>query len=47
VLVRFNLAVALLRTGQRAEARAVLERALEFNPSFNAARDLLGKIGQP
>jgi Flp pilus assembly protein TadD len=47
VLVRFNLAVALLRTGQRAEARAVLERALEFNPSFNAARDLLAKIGQP
>jgi Flp pilus assembly protein TadD len=44
VLVRFNLAVALLRTGQRAEARAALEKALEFNPFFSAARDLLGQI---
>jgi Flp pilus assembly protein TadD len=47
VLVRFNLAVALVRTGQRAEARAALEKALEFNPTFTAARELLGQIAQP
>jgi hypothetical protein len=41
VLVRLNLAVALIRTGQKAEARSVLIKALEFNPSFTAARDLL------
>ena len=44
LLVRLNLATALLRTGQPAEARATLEKALEFNPNFQAARDLLAKI---
>jgi Tfp pilus assembly protein PilF len=44
VLVRLNLAVALIKTGQKAEARSILERALEFNPSFTAARDLLAQI---
>ena len=44
LLVRLNLAVALNRTGQSAQARAVLEKALEFNPSFTAARELLAQI---
>ena len=44
LLVRANLAVALLRTGRPAEARAVLNKALEFNPGFKAARELLDKI---
>jgi Flp pilus assembly protein TadD len=44
VLVRMNLAVALIKTGRAAEARPVLEKALEFNPSFTAARELLGQI---
>ncbi|MDQ6706347.1 MAG: tetratricopeptide repeat protein [Acidobacteriota bacterium] len=44
LLVRANLAVALLRTGRAGEARAVLEKALEFHPGFKAARDLLEKI---
>jgi hypothetical protein len=44
LLVRVNLAVALLRTGRGAEARATLQKALEFNPNFQAARDLLAKI---
>jgi len=44
VLVRVDLAVALLRTGRAEEARAVLEKALEFNPWFTAARDLLSRI---
>jgi Flp pilus assembly protein TadD len=44
VLVRFNLAVALIRIGRRAEARFNLEKALEFNPSFAAARELLNQI---
>ena len=44
LLVRANLAVALLRTGRPEEARAVLKKALEFIPGFKAARDLLDKI---
>ncbi len=44
VLVRLNLAVALIRTGKTFEARAVLEKALWFNPSFTAARDILDRI---
>jgi Tfp pilus assembly protein PilF len=43
-LVRLNLAVALLHRGQTGEARSVLEKALELNPSFTAARDLLEQI---
>ena len=44
VLVRMDLAVALVRIGRKAEARVVLEKALWFNPSFRAARELLGEI---
>ena len=44
LLVRVNLAVALLRTGRPEEARAVLKKALEFNPGFQAGRDLLDRI---
>jgi hypothetical protein len=39
-----NLAVAMIRTGKVAEARTVLEKALWFNPSFTAARELLDRI---
>jgi hypothetical protein len=44
VLVRLNLAAALIRTGKTLEARTVLEKALWFNPSFTAAREMLDKI---
>jgi predicted Zn-dependent protease len=44
VLVRLNLAVALIRTGKPAEARSVLEKAIEFNPAFTAVRELLHQI---
>ena len=44
VLVRVNLAAALLRTGHRDQARATLQRALEFQPSFQEARELLNRI---
>jgi tetratricopeptide (TPR) repeat protein len=40
-LVRVNLASALLRTGQVDEAKAMLEKALEFNPVSQEARALL------
>jgi Tetratricopeptide repeat/Cytochrome c554 and c-prime len=43
-LVRLNLAVALVRTGKPAEARSVLEKAVEFNPSFKPARELLDRL---
>ena len=41
VLLRANLAAALFRIGQAEQARAVIRKALEFNPSFQAARDFL------
>lgn len=44
VLVRSNLAIALSRRGKRDEAMTVLEGALEFNPSFDAARALLNEL---
>jgi predicted Zn-dependent protease len=44
LLVRMNLAVALLRTGHPEDARATLQNALEFNPDFPAARELLNQI---
>ncbi len=44
VLVRLNLAVALTKVGRETEARSVLEKALEFNPSFTSARNLLDQI---
>jgi hypothetical protein len=44
VLVRANLATALLRTGRPGQAQATLQKALEFNPAFQAAIDLLSRI---
>jgi tetratricopeptide (TPR) repeat protein len=44
VLVRQNLATALLRTGRPDQAQETLRKALEFNPSFQPARDLLNQI---
>jgi hypothetical protein len=44
VLVRTNLANALLRTGHAEQAQATLRQALEFQPSFQEARDLLNRI---
>jgi Tetratricopeptide repeat/Cytochrome c554 and c-prime/Doubled CXXCH motif (Paired_CXXCH_1) len=44
LLVRVNLAEALLRAGRPEEAQAVLRKALEFNPTFQPARDLLNRI---
>jgi tetratricopeptide (TPR) repeat protein len=44
VLVRTNLAIALLRIGHADQARETLEKALEFNPSSKEARDLLSRI---
>jgi hypothetical protein len=44
VLVRYNLAVALIQTGRREEAREILSKALEFNPWFAAADKLLAEI---
>jgi len=44
VLVRLNLAAALIRTGKPLEARIVLEKALWFSPSFTAAREMLAQI---
>ena len=41
LLVRANLAVALLRAGRTEEARSVLNKALIFNPNFSAAKELL------
>jgi Tfp pilus assembly protein PilF len=46
-LVRVNLATALLRTGQVEEAKAMLEKALEFNPVSLEARELLRSIPGP
>ena len=44
VLVRQNLATALLRTGRPDQAQETLRKALEFNPSFQPARELLNQI---
>jgi len=44
LLVRTNLAAALVRAGQAGRARDVLRRALDFNPAFQPAKDLLKKI---
>jgi Flp pilus assembly protein TadD len=46
VLVRANLATALLRTGHAEQAQATLRQALEFQPSFQEARDLLNRIAK-
>jgi Tetratricopeptide repeat/Cytochrome c554 and c-prime len=44
VLVRTNLATALLRSGHAEEAQVTLRKALEFQPSSQEARELLDKI---
>jgi Tetratricopeptide repeat/Cytochrome c554 and c-prime len=44
VLVRQNLATALLRTGRPDQAQENLRKALEFNPAFQPAKDLLNQI---
>lgn len=44
LLVRANLAVALTKVGRSSEAREVLNKALEFNPNFEAGRKLLESI---
>jgi tetratricopeptide (TPR) repeat protein len=44
VLVRANLAAALLRRGRTEQAQATLRQALEFQPSFEEARELLNRI---
>ncbi len=44
LLVRINLAGALLRTGHLEEAQAALRKVLEFDPTLQPARDLLGRI---
>jgi hypothetical protein len=46
-LVRVNLAKALLRTGKPDEAKATLEKALQFNPASAEVRDLLRQIAGP
>jgi predicted CXXCH cytochrome family protein len=46
-LVRVNLATALLRTGQAVEAKAMLEKALEFNPISPESRQLLDQASRP
>ncbi len=47
LLVRVNLARALLRDGRRNEAQATLRKALEFDPAFQPARDLLNRMNSP
>lgn len=47
VLVRVNLAIALLRTGNPGEARTELEQALRFNPVSPEATTLLSQIPVP
>jgi hypothetical protein len=46
-LVRLNLAVALLRMGDKAGAETNLRKALTLNPAFPPAKDLLQKLYQP
>ena len=44
LLVRVNLADALFQAGRPEQAQAVLQKALEFNPAFQPARDILNRI---
>jgi len=44
LLVRANLATARVRTGHPDQAQETLRKALEFNPSFQQATDLLNQI---
>jgi Tfp pilus assembly protein PilF len=43
-LVRMNLAVALLRTGDRVAARSMLEKAVSLNPAFAPTRQMLEQM---
>jgi hypothetical protein len=43
-LTRLNLAAAQWNSGHGDEAQAILQQALEFNPAFQEARELLSKI---
>jgi Flp pilus assembly protein TadD len=43
-LVRLNLSVALLKTGDRAAAESTLKEALAINPAFAPARELLAQL---
>ena len=44
LLVRVNLAEALLQAGHPEEARETLLKALQFDPTFQPAKDLLSRI---
>ncbi|HEY7333919.1 MAG TPA: multiheme c-type cytochrome [Bryobacteraceae bacterium] len=46
LLVRVNLAEALLGAGRSREAQAALRKALDFNPAFQPAKDLLNRIAK-
>lgn len=46
VLVRGNLALALMKSGNPAEAKAVLKKAVDFNPLFGLPGRLLDQIRQ-
>jgi Tfp pilus assembly protein PilF len=41
----YNLGLALLRQGQRPEARPYFETALRLQPRFRAARERLAEAG--
>jgi hypothetical protein len=43
-LVRMNLAVALLRTGDKIAARSMLEKAVSLNPAFPPTRQMLDQM---
>jgi predicted CXXCH cytochrome family protein len=45
-LVRLNLSLALLQLGDRAAAETKLKQALNLNPAFTPARDLLQKLSR-
>ena len=46
-LVRMNLALAQLKIGDRSAAEQNLRKAVELNPAFGAARDLLNQLNPP
>ncbi len=45
-LTRLNLAIAQRNSGHAEDARATLQKALEFDPASKDARDLLNNIGK-
>jgi len=46
-LVRMNLALAQLKIGDRSAAEQNLRKAVDLNPAFAAARDLLNQLIRP